>query len=521
MSDYNEDDFDDRELEPIRPQPGKQELALNIDADVIFYGGAAGSAKSHTALMRSLRHIQDPHYNPVYFRRTTEQLTGQGGLWPEAKAMYRRFGAKAREQAKAIRFPNGCEIVFDHLQHEKDAEGNHLGLQYSAVFFDELPTFSESQFMFLLSRLRSKAKMSPYAFCTMNPDYDSWVYNWVEWYINEDGLPNEDRCGTIRYFVTVDGKPVFGNTVEELEKEYPHLCWINNPKTGIKRYVRPKSFVFISANIFDNQKLIDSQPEYLASLMAMDEVKRARFLYGNWKARVEGNAYFKRDWLHKVDTVPLEAIHVRAWDKASSEPSPKEWHPDYTAGSPRISKCRDGYYWLYWGFHEDIRDPDSDVTGRFRKIPGERDALIEKQAQKDGKEVFIVFSQDPGGAGKTEFEQSAAKLTKYGYMVLKDPVPSNKGKLSKFTPFSVACQSGLVRIVEDSFPNKTTLEAFYKELENFTGERSTRQRHDDWADATASAFNALSQQNYCPVVVFNQIDSPSLVRDVLYNRDLY
>ena len=47
MSDYNEDDFDDNELEPIRPQPGKQELALNINADVIFYGGAAGCASYH------------------------------------------------------------------------------------------------------------------------------------------------------------------------------------------------------------------------------------------------------------------------------------------------------------------------------------------------------------------------------------------------------------------------------------------------------------------------------------------
>ena len=78
--------------------------------------------------------------------------------------------------------------------------------------------------------------------------------------------------------------------------------------------------------------------------MAMDEVKRQRFLYGNWKARVQGNMYFNRDWLHKVDKIPLDAIHLRAWDKASTEPSPKEWSPDYTAGSPRISKCRNNFY---------------------------------------------------------------------------------------------------------------------------------------------------------------------------------
>ncbi len=511
------------QLEPLAPQPGKQELALNMQADIIFYGGAAGSAKSYTALMRSLKHFHDPNYRPVYFRRTTKQLTGQGGLWPEAMSMYSRFKPKVNQSEHMIEFNSGARILFSHMEHENDAEKNHLGLQYSAIFFDELPTFTEAQFMFMISRLRSKANMSPYVFATMNPDYSSWVYNWVEWYIiqsgEKDGLPDESRCGVIRYFVIVDGKPKFADTREQLEKEYPHLCYIPDPKSGGKRYVPPKSFTFISANIFDNQRLLDTQPEYIASLMSQDTVTQQRMLHGNWKIRAQGNKYFSREWLQKAESVPIDAYAVRAWDKAASEPCDKEWRPDYTAGSPKMSKCRDGFYWLEWDFHPDIKDPDTEVTGRFRKTPGDRDKLIEKQANYDGKHVGVVLTQDTASAGKTEFLRASAELMAKGFVVYKDPIAHTTAKLSKFTPFSVAAKNGLVRIVESSFPNKETYEEWCKELESFSGEKSTRSRHDDWADAVASAFNCLAQLNYCPTVVINQEDCPSIIRDLLQDRD--
>lgn len=110
---------------------------------------------------------------------------------------------------------------------------------------------------------------------------------------------------------------------------------------------------------------------------------------------------------------------------------------------------------------------------------GERDQLIEQQAHVDGAEVTIVLPKDPSGAGVVEYQESAKKLISKGFSVKPDAMANNKSKLTKFSPFSSACQNGFVYIVEDSFPNQATLEHFYKELEIFNGERSTATVKDD------------------------------------------
>ena len=64
-------------------------------------------------------------------------------------------------------------------------------------------------------------------------------------------------------------------------------------------------------------------------------------------------------------------------------------------------------------------------------------------------------------------------------------------------PVSAAIENGFVYIVESTF-NKVTLEAFYKELEAFDGERSTRTRKDDMVDVVATAYNFLTKETVIP-----------------------
>lgn len=77
------------------------------------------------------------------FRRTSPPLKAAGGLFSEAKKLYNQLGCKVREQSMEISFlgedrDGGGTLKFTHLEHEKDAEGNHQGLQYSFIGFDEL-----------------------------------------------------------------------------------------------------------------------------------------------------------------------------------------------------------------------------------------------------------------------------------------------------------------------------------------------------------------------------------------------
>jgi predicted ribonuclease YlaK len=107
----------------LGPQEGAQELAIESDADLVIFGGAAGAGKSHLLLLKAALGVDDPLYNAIIFRRTTTAL--RDGLWREAKELYRPW--KPREQDNPMRFifkSNGI-IKMNHMEHEKNAVDDH------------------------------------------------------------------------------------------------------------------------------------------------------------------------------------------------------------------------------------------------------------------------------------------------------------------------------------------------------------------------------------------------------------
>ena len=444
--------------------------------------------------MLPLKYIEDPKFNGIFFRRHYGELTGAGGLWQTANTLYPQFGAKSNIASLKYTFPSNADLRFMHMATEQDKE-THRGLQYSFIGFDKINQFSKEQVTFLMTCLRSEAKMNSFCFGTVNPDPDSWVMELVEWYLDDDGFPVEERCGAIRYFVVIGGDFVFGDSEEYFKENYPDAVYIPNPKTGITEYIPPKTFAFINGTVYDNPALIAANPRYLSELQNLPDHERARQLHGNWYARPTGSNYFQRDWLIDADTWPEKAKCCRAWDKAAIKPNDNNRHPDFTACSPRIYTYQ-GRFWLVWDTHrnnKDDMDNDKDIRGKFRLQAGERDLKMLEQAKHDGEECHIVFAVDPAAAGKMEFEHSAKEFLKEGFIVKKDSMPNNKSKIVRFQPFASACQNGLVYIVRSSFPNDATYNAFMKELEGFDGEPSTTVKKDDWPDATASAFNYISR----------------------------
>lgn len=505
--------------EIVRPQAGKQELAMKTKVDVLIYGGAAGSGKSRLLLMKPLEYMDDPNFTGVFFRKTVKNLEGAGGLWPEGWKLYKQFKVHRRDQAKEYIFPSGMKVAMTYMARDSDADENHQGLQYSFVGFDELTHFTQYQFLYLIGRLRSDSDADSFCMASCNPDPDSWVLNWVEWYLDEEGDPIEERCGKTRYFITKDDIPIFADTAEELAEEYPDICYIED-NDGNVIYVPPMTFAFINGTIFDNPALIKANPSYLSKLKGQSEVNRRRLLDGNWYARPEGANYFKREWLIEIeeDEIPKNCIEARAWDKAGTEPNDNNRHPDYTAGSPKFHKDRSNLYYLTWDFIMSLQDEGTDVTGRFRKIHGPRDRLMLEQAEQDGRDCRVILPKDPAQAGKIEYFYSAEKFIANKFLVFEDPTPTNKSKLVRAQPFFNACENGFVHIVKSSFPNEKTYNLFMSELEAFDGEPSTTQKKDDWVDATASAFNYLQDVRVHKIVLRNQRKSRTLMADVLDNR---
>lgn len=439
------------------------------------------------------------------FRRTTPQIKGQGGLFDTAYNIYNNLPKNLRptfkHQALEAKFPSGAKVKWTHMEHVKD-KYNHQGLQYTFVGIDEGCQFEWEQIEYLMSRLRSESKYKSRMVISCNPDPDHKLCEIISWHLDEEGYPIPERDGVVRYFIRRDGEFIWGDTEQELKDKYGENCL-------------PLSFSFISARIYDNPPMLQNNAEYLAFLEGLNEVDKAQLLHGNWFTRLRGSNYFLREWLKPADKVPLGCVSMRAYDKAGTEPSQANPAPDYTA-SIKMYKDKSNYIYIAGDWCPDFKDPDSEILGRFRKRAGERDRIITTQAAWDGSDCTIVFPQDVGQAGLSEYHQSAGALNSLGYIVKKDSMPGNKSKLTRFTPFASACENGHVYILKHTF-NPKTLEAFLKELEVFDGERSTTSRKDDWADAVASCFNTLSKQKVIPQFTMSLPASNSRIASI---RDL-
>lgn len=259
----------------IRPHQGPQEQFLSSCADIVIYGGAAGSGKTWGLLLEPLRHINNGDFSAVILRKTFPQIRNEGGLWDESDGLYPRLGAEPTLTRLEWSFPSGMSVRFAHLDHEKDVY-NWQGAQIPLVGFDELTHFSERQFFYMLSRNRSVCGVAPYVRATCNPDADSWVAELIDWWIDDDtGLPIVDRSGAVRWFVRDGGMIRWGDSESEMLERYPELD--------------AKSLTFIPALLEDNPTLCEADPGYKANLLALPTVDRLRLLNGNWKvASMEG-----------------------------------------------------------------------------------------------------------------------------------------------------------------------------------------------------------------------------------------
>jgi phage terminase large subunit-like protein len=460
---------------------------------------------------------RDPNFSGVMFRRTSPPLRGAGGLFTEAAKLFSPFKPRVRNNAMEIIFEQtgGGTLKFTHLENEGDEERNHQGLQYSFVAFDELTHFTQDMMLYLIGRLRSESETPSFLMATTNPDPDSWVLDWVKYYLDEKGYPDEDLCGKIRYFVISDNKPHFADTEEELAEQFPDLCWVDNPLTGEKVYVRPMTFAFIGGTIFDNPALIRLNPSYLSSLKAQTAVNRARLLDGNWYARPEGSTHFSRAWLKQAAEVPQGSRGVRSWDIAHTKPSDKNRYPDYTASVKMYKDSNDEYY-IVGDYNPDCCDSEEKFIGKFRRGFGERDEFMIMQAYYDqeacgDKWDFTVTVPQDGGAGKTQAESLIKQFTNEGFKIEVVTTTNAKGaKERRFSGFSSACQNGLVHVVKSSFDDET-YEMFMNELEKFDGTASTGTKKDDIVDVCADAFNFLQKTKVHKAVSIGSISAPTKV----------
>ncbi|TGK12862.1 terminase [Leptospira stimsonii] len=452
----------------IKPQPGPQEAFLSTPADVGFYGGSAGGGKSFALLLNPLRHLRVRGFSAVFFRRETTQLTNPGGLWPEASEIYPMIGGIPRESPKLqYNFPINVNFQFSHLQHEK-TKYNYQGAQIPALLYDEATHFSEETFFYMLSRNRSTCGIRPYVRATCNPDPDSWVRRFLDWWINrETGLPIPERAGKIRYFVRYKGQFYWADSKIELLIAFPDF-----------KENEIKSVTFIPASVYDNKILLEKDPGYLANLKAMTEFEMERYLYGNWNARPVAGKVFNKNWFGFAPEFPSDMKLFRFWDLAATAKKTNKDDPDFTATA--IGGFKDEI--LYLKFDQD-RLPWHEVKAWIKK-ESELDKLIYSRYGR----VKVGVEKEPGATGKGASEDIVSMLASIG--VECEGYPPNGDKLSRALPWAGLAGIRKVVIVGSTGP---ALEVILNTLHNFIGDGKG---HDDIVDAGSGVYYMAIQKTF-------------------------
>lgn len=277
----------------IRYQDGFQTKFLECNMDMVVGGGAAGAGKTVALLMRAATGVEYAKYNALIFRTSFPQIYMPGGLWDESLNLYTRIGGIPTESKARWVFPIGpSRIKFSYLSTESDLD-QYQGAQIPFIGFDELTHFSLKMFIYMLTRNRSPIGIRPQIRGTCNPDPDSWLADFLMWWIDQaTGFPDPDRAGKVRYFIVMNDIFIWGDSRDEVLHLVPEI--VNDPLfRGIDPHNLVKSVTFIPGTIKDNPALIKSNPQYLSSLLAQDEATQNRLLRGNWHIRTDKLGLFE------------------------------------------------------------------------------------------------------------------------------------------------------------------------------------------------------------------------------------
>lgn len=243
-----------------KPIP-RQQQALDSLADELLYGGAAVGGK--TELMAVFGWLG--HRSTLILRRMFPEL--KRNLIPRTKAIFRDTGTYNGSD-KRWTSHSGRVIQFGHMQKAEDYL-LYKSDEYDGIGFDELTEFTEAQYLYMVSRLRSSVPGQRSRLVSgTNPGNlgSSWVFErWAAWL--DPRHPKPAKPGELRWYARLNNKDTEVPGPEPIKVE------------GERDPIIPMSRTFIPSFIDDNPH---ADPTYRAKLQSMPEPWRSQLLRGDW-----------------------------------------------------------------------------------------------------------------------------------------------------------------------------------------------------------------------------------------------
>ncbi len=328
-----------------KPQERQRQFQERPEYEAL-YGGAAGGGKSDALLAEAVRQAHIPHYRAIIFRKTYPQLSE---LIDRSAQLYKSAfpGARYNHTEHYWAFPSGAKIYFGSMQREQDRT-NYQGKRYDFIAFDELTHFTWAEYSYMMSRNRPGGPGTRvYIRSTTNPG--GIGHGWVK-----------DRFITAAPPMT----PILG-TYEIITPE---------GKTTLKR-----KRIFVPATVFDNQKLLGNDPNYLANLAMLPEAEKQALLYGSWDS-FDGQVFreWRNDPAHYGDgqfthviapfSVPKFWTRYRGFDFGYSRPFSVGWYAVDPEG--RLYRIAE-YYGCTETPNTGIQMNPAQIAGEIRRIESE------------------------------------------------------------------------------------------------------------------------------------------------------
>ena len=215
----------------------KQKEFIDAGAFEVLFGGAAGGGKSHGQLLDALIFaLKYPRSKQLVLRRTYPEL--EKSLIRTALKLYPRSLFTLNASSHTGKFKNGSVIDFGYCGGEYDVY-QYQSAEYDVIRFDELTHFTESQYVYLISRVRGANGYPKQVKSTTNPG--GVGHSWVKRRFVDPAEPCSEFVGD----------------------------------DGLLR-------IFIPSLLDDNRFLSEGDPEYRRRLLAMPEREKRALLYGDW-----------------------------------------------------------------------------------------------------------------------------------------------------------------------------------------------------------------------------------------------